>query len=165
MDWFPQFVTDHLTFKGKCYRHCEKPTSMRIISQGPSRVVGAYVCPDSFVSQVVYFTTKPDVNWFEDMISGQVGKENFAHRDIRVASRHGWELGKNSLETLEAKLGPNPSVTEVYWTRYPRTEDQKQVAISLCTGNGSADGCLRLFAHNRNRIEKLCPSCRSKLGR
>jgi hypothetical protein len=126
-------------------------------------LVGAYVCPDGFVSQVVYFSTKPDPKWFEDMVSSQVGKENFAHDDVRVASRHGWELGNNCFETLEAKLGANPSITEIYWTRYPKTEDQKRVGISLCSGESSETGCLRLFAHDRGNVERFCPMCRAKL--
>ena len=136
---------------------------MKLISADSTRVLGAYVCSDGFVSQVVYFSPKPDSKWFNDLISGQVGEENFTSKDVRLASRHGWELGGNAVATLEAKLGTNPSITEIYWTRYPRTEAQKQVAISLCTGDSSQSGCLKLFAHDRNSVERFCPSCKAKL--
>jgi hypothetical protein len=133
---------------------------MKVLVQDPTRIIGAYVCPDGFVSQVVYFSQKPNLKWFSDTIVNQVGSENFTTNDVRVATRHGWELGGGAVETLEAQLGPNPSVTEVYWTRYPKTEAQKQIAISVCTGDVSHPGCLRLFAHDRNEIERLCPTCR-----
>jgi hypothetical protein len=160
VDWLPKFIEQHLTFKGKCFRHCDRPTSMKVILQDPKRVIGAYVCSDGFVSQVVYFSQKPNLKWFSDTIVKQVGSEIFTANDVRVATRHGWELGGGAVETLEAQLGANPSVTEVYWTRYPRTEAQKQITVSLCTGDVSRPGCLRLFAHDRNKIERLCPACR-----
>jgi len=162
MDWLPEFVRQHLSFKGKC-RHCDKPTSMKVIVEDSARVLGAYVCPDEFVSQVVYFSQKPDLKWFTELLTREVGPEHFTSNDVRVATRHGWELGGNALETLEAKVGPNSTITEVYWTRYARTDAEKQIGISLCVGDGSRPGCLKLFAHDRNMVEKFCPACKSNL--
>jgi len=136
---------------------------MKVISQDSTRVLGAYACPDGFVSQVVYFTQKPDLNWFNGTISSQVGAENFTTNDVRVATRHGWELGGNARQSLADKLGPNASITEVYWTRYAKTDAQKQTAISLCTGDGSRLGCLKLFAHESGKTEKFCPACRTRV--
>ena len=133
---------------------------MKVILQEPTRIVGAYICPDGFVSQVVYFSQKPNLKWFSDMIVNQVGTENFANNDVRVATRHGWELGGGAVEALEAQLGANSSVTEAYWTRYPKADAQKQVVVSLCTGDVSHSGCLRLFAHESSKTERLCPTCR-----
>ena len=164
MDWFPEFVRAHLNFKGKCFRHCDRPTSMRLMVEDSARVLGAYICPDGFASQVVYFSQKPDLKWFTDMITSGVGQENFTTDDVRVASRHGWELGGNALETLEAKAGTDSPIIEVYWTRYPRTDAAKQIAISLCIGDHSKLGCLKLFAHDRNTVERFCPACRSKVA-
>jgi len=163
MDWFPEFVREHLSFKGKCFRHCDKPTSLKVVIEDSTRVLGAYVCPDGFVSQVVYFSQKPDLTWFTNKLTSEVGVENFTPNDVRVASRYGWELGGNALETLEAKAGTNSPITEVYWTRYARTDAAKQVAISLCTGDPSRSGCLKLFAHDRNTLERFCPACKSNL--
>ncbi|MGP8069761.1 MAG: hypothetical protein ACLP5V_07705 [Candidatus Bathyarchaeia archaeon] len=165
MDWLPEFVREHLSFKGKCFRHCDKPTSMRVVAEDSTSIVGAYVCPDGFVSQVVYFSQKPDLKWFTDKLEMEVGKENFTSNDVRVASRHGWELGGNAFEALEAKAGTNSPITEVYWTRYARTDAAKQIAISLCVGDRSRSGCLKLFAHDRNPVERFCPACKSNLTR
>ena len=136
---------------------------MRVVVEDSTRVLGAYVCPDGFVSQVVYFSQKPDLKWFADKITSEVGQENFTQNDVRVASRHGWELGGNALETLEAKAGINSPITEVYWTRYARTDAEKPIAISLCIGDRSRSGCLKLFAHDRNTAERFCPACKSNL--
>jgi hypothetical protein len=165
MDWLPDFVEKHLSFTGKCFRHCDRPTSMMIISKNPTQVVGAYICPDAFVSQLVYFSTKPEMEWFHKFVSSQVGDQGFDSRDIRVASRHGWELGKNAQSTLETHLGKGASVKELYWTRYAKTEEQKKLAISLCVGDSSHKGCLRLFLHDRNSVQPLCPDCRVKFSK
>ncbi len=162
MDWFPDFVMKYLNFTGKCFRHCEEPTSMTVIFRNEKSLVGAYVCPDAFVSQVVYFSLKADAEWFRDLLSSQVGKENVSNKDIRIASRHGWELGDGALDTLESKLGPGVPVKEIYWTRYPSTEAEKEQAVSICIGDLSKKGCMRLFMHNRNSVQKLCPACRAK---
>jgi hypothetical protein len=160
LDWLPKFVADYMSFSGKCFRHCDKPTSLKVISQDSARVLGAYTCPDAFVSQVVYFSQKPDLEWFNDTIAEQVGAESFTTNDVRVATRHGWELGENADADLRAKLGSNPTITEVYWTRYARTDAQKKTAVSLCMGDHSHPGCLKLFAHASERVERLCPLCR-----
>lgn len=162
MDWFPEFVQKYLTFTGRCYRHCERPTSLKLTSQDSSHVMGAYVCPDGVVSQVVYFSMKPDLTWFENLLSSQAGKENVSSRDIRVATRHGWELGGDAEATLQAKLGPGALIKEVYWKRYPQTDTQKEQLLSLCLGNGSRAGCMKLFIHHKDSNEKLCPVCRAK---
>ena len=162
MDWFPEFVLKYLNFTGKCYRHCDKPTAMTVVSQNSTSLVGAYLCPEGFVSQVVYFRTQPDPEWFEHSLREQIGQENVNHRDLRVASRHGWELGGDAQEILDSRLGEGADVTEIYWTRYPKTEEQKQQAVSLCVRDGSKVGCMKLFMHDRNSVERLCPSCRAK---
>jgi hypothetical protein len=162
MDWFPEFILQHLNFTGKCYRHCDKPTSMKVISKEPGSLLGAYVCPDGFVSQVVYFSTKPDREYFLRTLTAEVGQEHLNPRDIRVASRHGWELGREAEKALRSKLGEAGVIHELYWTRYPRTDAEKLMVVSLCTGDGAKAGCLRLFMHARSSIEKFCPSCKAK---
>jgi len=160
LEWVPEFVEKYLSFQGKCFRHCDKPTSMQIVSQNGAQVLGAYVCPDGFVSQVVYFSLKPDMRSFEEMITTQVGEENFTLNDVRVGSRYGWELGGDARKLVETNLGSDGKITEVYWTRYARTDAEKKVAISLCAGDSSRKGCLKLFPHDSGVAEKLCPICR-----
>jgi len=156
MEWFPVFVRKYLTFTGKCYRHCDKPTSMKVLSEGSTEVVGAYVCPDGIVSQVIRFSVKPNSARFQDTLSGQVGSENVSPRDIRVATRHGWELGSNATEVLESNLGAGGTVTEEYWRRYPKTDEDKKKAISICRS------CNRLFVHDTDDKDRLCSACKKK---
>jgi hypothetical protein len=159
LEWFPEFVQKYLSFTGKCYRHCDKPTSMKILSQTTSQVIGAYVCPDGFVSQVVYFSPKPDLVSFRNLLEDHVGKGAVSSRDIRIATRHGWELGANATQTLESSLGLGAGITEAYWRRYPKTEEEKQQAVSLCRS------CNRLFIHSSKYNERNCPLCQRKQGR
>jgi len=161
MGWFLEFVENYLTFTGKCYRHCQNPTSMRVISRDQESLVGAYVCPDAFVSQVVYFAPRPNVGWFRQFLVNQVGNDTVSPVDIRVATRHGWELGPRARKVLEERLGKSASIMEVYWTRYPKTEQQKQVAVSLCVGTSSQNGCLSIFMHDKDAQDKLCPKCKT----
>ncbi len=135
---------------------------MRVLLEDSERVVAAYVCPDAFVSRVVYFGIKPRTSWFQEFLHAQVGSQNVSPRDIRVASRHGWELGGKAREIIEEKLGKGAAIGEVYWTRYPKTDEQKQLAVSLCIGTYEQAGCTKLFTHNKNSIEKLCSECRIK---
>ena len=160
------FIDNHLTFTGKCFHHCEKPTTMRIIKEAGGKVVAAYTCPDGFVSQVVYFTdSEPDLEWFREFLTKQIGKRNVSKRDIRIATRYGWELGGDARRKIQSQLGPGGKLIEVYWTRYPKTELQKKNAISLCIGSSNKPGCVRLFIHSRKSKPGLCPECASKKKR
>lgn len=138
---------------------------MKVISKSADSLIGAYVCADSVVSQVVYFSTASDREYFIRTLTAQVGQEHLNPRDIRVASRHGWELGGDAEKELRSKLGEAGVIHEIYWTRYPRTDAEKQLVASLCTGNGAKAGCMRLFMHDRASIEKFCPSCKAKNAR
>lgn len=162
--WFASFVLRYLTFTGKCFRHCEKPTSMSLISQTSNQLVGAYNCPAGVVSQVVYFSLKPDLDWFRNLLEVQVGADNISAQDIRVASRHGWELGGNAIRILRQQLDKGASVCQVYWTRYPKTEEQKQLVLFLCRGDDQKRGCMKLFLQDRNAVERLCSECRKNEG-
>lgn len=135
---------------------------MKPLAQDSARVIGAYFCPDGFVSQVVCFGLKLEVDMFKRFISDQVGGDNLSPRDIRVASRHGWELGEEAESFLRSRLGDRGVVSEIYWTRYAKTDAEKRRALSLCIGEGAATGCLKLFMHDRNSVEKLCPACRGR---
>jgi hypothetical protein len=156
MEWFPEFVQKYLSFTGKCYRHCDKLTSMKILSQGSSQMIGAYVCPDGFVSQVIHFSVKPDLTSFQDLLADQVGAENVKSRDIRIATRHGWELGSGASQVLESSLGHGGTLTEAYWRRYPQSQEEKKQAVLLCKS------CNRLFIHRSDDGQQVCPTCQRK---
>lgn len=160
MGWLADVVERHLTFTGKCYGHCDKPTAAKVIFQDSDHVIGAYACPNGVVSHVVYFSLKPDLAGFQAFLSGQVGEEIVKGRDLRLASRHGWELGKGAEEEIQSKLGPAGAIKQAYWRRYPATEAEKDLLVALCVGNNSKSGCLTLFMKGKESDERLCPACR-----
>jgi len=153
------FVEKYLTFKGQCRRHCDGPTSFVDLWYDSDRVVGAYVCPDKYVSRVVYLSTKPNIDWFIDFLSSQVGEEVVNDRDIRTATRHGWELRDDALAEMK-EISPSGVIKEVYWTVYPQTEAEKGRGVFLCSYPEKGRGCGRLFVQDIKSRNRLCPKCR-----
>lgn len=157
------FVEKYLTFKGLCYRHCNKASHFVNMLMEEDRVVGVYACRDGYVSRVVYFDLKPDVNWFRSFLSHRLGEEAVRVRDIRVATRYGWELGEDASEeiaTLLPAAGSAPSIKEVYWTPYPQSEAEKIRGVFLCSNFGKSQPCRGLFTQEVTAQSRLCPSCR-----
>lgn len=154
-----EFVETHLSFKGSCRRHCYNPTSLVPVWSDAENLVGAYVCPSAYVSRVIYFSVKPDIDWFRGFLTAQVGEEIVNERDIRPATRHGWELGNNAVTEI-GEVSPNSRVQEVYWTIYPRTENAKSRGIFLCSGPEDGRGCHKLFVQDLTSTNTQCPDCR-----
>jgi hypothetical protein len=125
-----EFVEKYLRFKGRCRRHCNEPTSFRELLSDSDNVVGAYVCPDGYVSRVIYFSVNPDIDWFKEFLIAQVGEEMVNDRDLRPATRHGWELGNEALIEIGA-VNPCGKLQEIYWTIYPKTDKEKSRGIFL----------------------------------
>jgi len=155
-------VERHLDFNVTCRGHCAAPASLRLLPIERDEVVGAYCCPGGFVSRVVYFSLTPDLEWFYVFLSGQLGSEMVERRDLRTATRHGWELGEEAAKEFErlAREWRKPVVKEVYWTRYPRTEAEKSRGVFLCSDPEHGRGCGRLFVQEVMSKVKLCPRCR-----
>jgi len=156
------FVEKHLSFHGKCRRHCERETSFMPILCEADRVVGVYACPGSFVSTVICVSPTMDRSWFLSFLQAQLGAEMVRERDIRVATRHGWELGERAGLELSHLLpiSAEGSLKEVYWTSYPRSEEAKALGVTLCGDPRTGRGCRRLFVQEVRGKERLCPSCR-----
>jgi hypothetical protein len=153
-----EFVETYLSFKGRCRRHCDDPTSFVPVWSDAENVVGAYVCPSSYVSRVIYFSVKPDIDWFKGFLTSQVGEEIVNNRDIRPATRYGWELGNNAVDEI-GEVSPNSIVREVYWTIYPKTEIEKSRGVFLCSDLEEGRGCHQLFVQDISSTNTLCPKC------
>ena len=78
-----------------------------------------------------------------------------------LATRYGWELGKGAEEEIQSKLGPAGAIKQVYWRRYPTTDEEKDLLVALCVGNESKTGCSTLFMKRKESNERLCPACRT----
>jgi len=153
------FVEKYLSFEGQCRRHCEEPASFTKLSSSEDRLVGAYVCPGGFVSRVIYFGRKADIVGFNHFLEDHVGKDFVNSRDLRVATRYGWELGGDALSEI-GNMSPEGVISEVYWTVYPRTDEEKNRGVFLCQDSREKRGCARLFIQGINSKNRLCPKCR-----
>lgn len=118
-------------------------------------VVGAYVCPANYVSRVVYFAEDPNPDWFEKFLIDQVG-DRLRKKDIRMATRHGWELG-GSAEDEILEISPSHTIKEYYWTFYAGSEDDKESGTFLCQKREG--GCGQLFNKLVSSESRLCPAC------
>jgi hypothetical protein len=154
-----KFVETYLTFQGRCYRHCDSPSSFVDLRSDSDNVIGAYVCPSGYVSRVVYFSFYQDVKQLRNFLYSQVGKEIVADRDIRPATRHGWELGSNAMAEI-CEVSPTGVINEVYWTVYAKTEDEIRQGVFVCSYPRKGRGCNRLFVQDKKSRNRLCPKCK-----
>ena len=144
----------------KCYRHCEETAKFVTIQETESSFVGGYVCPGNYVSRVMYFADRPDPEWFESFLRDQIGKDRLRSRDVRMATRHGWELGLDAeAEIMKAAPGTG-SVKQFYWVFYPQNDEEKKYGTFLCPT--SAGGCGSLFTKSLTDESVLCPACSAK---
>lgn len=154
-----EFVKKHLVEDGvKCYRHCEQPTKFVPIFQSETSLVGAYVCPQRYVSRVVYFADNPDIEWFEGILREQVGAGRVRSRDIRRATRFGWELGREAEKEI-GQASRSGKVTQHYWTFYARTDEDGQSSTWLCPREEG--GCGKIYTKANSNDSILCENCRS----
>ena len=152
---FADFVNRYLVVNNaKCHRHCDEPSKFVPIFSGDASVVGAYICPSSYISRVVYFANQPDRDWFEKFLAVQVG-DTLRSRDLRVATRHGWELGGNA-EAEILGISDTGDLKEYYWTFYPQTDEEKVSGAFICAECGT------LFWKSFSDLRTLCAKCASK---
>ena len=150
-----EFVEKYLTFQGQC-RHCDNPSSLVHLRFDSKGVIGAYVCPSGYVSRVVYFSVYQDVRPLRDFLYSQVGEEIVRDRDIRLATRHGWELGSDAMAEI-GNVSSAGVIKEVYWTVYPKTEDERKRGIFLCSYQEQGRRCSRLFVQDKQSRNRQCP--------
>ncbi len=146
----------------KCARHCERPTRFVSLLEENDKLVGAYVCPDEYVSRVVYFSSKLDMNWFEAFLRDQVG-DRLRSRDLRCATRHGWELGREAEKRIKLLVDSGKGLREAYWTFYAKSDEDKKSGTFLCSSKDG--GCARRLYSKRldDQSRKLCPNCQSNI--
>ena len=155
------FVQRHLVFNVECRRHCDKPADYKVLSTTPDGAVGGYICPDGFVSRVVYFSPKPNLDWFYTFLSDQLGKELVEQRDIRIATRHGWELDEEAASELACLTSTlqTPLIKEVYWVYHPKNDVEKIRGVFICSDPRQGRGCGRLFVQEVTSKNRLCAKC------
>ena len=143
----------YLLVDGKCLR-CRKPAKATKLQGTEASLTVAYTCSENHVSTVIYFASSPNVKWFEGFLRKQLG-DRIRSRDIRRATRYGWELGGNAEEEILNSAAPK-GITQFYWTFYPRTDEDKSHPTVLCSEDQG--GCGRLFLQS-TELSRLCPHC------
>ena len=160
-----RLVEKHLSFEVQCRGHCASPSHMILLAAEEDRVIGAYCCPNGYVSRVLHFGFGDNTAQFHEFLSTQLDSKIVAGRDLRVASRHGWELGEGAAAEIEelARRHQFP-LRQVYWVRYPKSEEEKAKGVFLCSDSSSRYGCGRLFTQMLTDNARLCPNCRRQLN-
>ncbi len=149
-----KIVHERLIVQAKCYRHCDRDASFHELDSGGKGVVGLYVCPSGYVSRVIYFDQEPDIEWYKGFLRAKISGMRVEGKDLRIATRHPWDLGLKEAEVAigEGSLAPYV-LREVYWSP-PRTEKSGlPVGAFLCSR------CDRIFAQDIKSTNRLCPSC------
>jgi hypothetical protein len=154
------FVNNNMRFNGRCRIHCDQITSLVELWSDSKLFVGAYVCPNGYASRLLCFNREPDRKWFKNFLTNQVGNEMIKDRDLRVATRYGWEL-EGELSTEIRSLSLSGVMNVVYWTRYPQTEEEKRRGVVLCLNTQTGKGCRSLFVQEVTSNNRLCSKCRS----
>lgn len=120
---------------GRCYRHCDRPIETRRLA---SRLPGTWqvrACPSGVVSVTVYaeWTRRdPTAAVRTELGRWTIPSSLVRTRDLRLATRHGPELGRTAERFLAASR-PKRGVRVVYWRVYPfRGRDGKERRLFVC---------------------------------
>jgi hypothetical protein len=132
----PPILRDALASPGgTCYRHCERPIRQRRLTSALPGTWLVRACPSGVVSVTVYAerTRRDPSRAVERVLRGWTAPPSVVRRnDLRLATRHGPELGR-AAERFLAAARPPRSVRVVYWRVYPsRGRDGKERRLYVC---------------------------------
>lgn len=150
---FTSFIRKYLVVEGlPCSRHCDKSTHFVTMVENREKLVGGYVCPDNYVTRLVYFELdNHDASWFKSFVRNELdGGPMVRDRDFRVATRHGWELGGNAEDETASFTDRSKGIKEYYWTFYGRNDEEKKLGNFLC------ERCGKLFTQSLSSKSKTC---------
>jgi len=152
------FIDKYLRFKSQCRGHCDKSSFLLELNSNSETFVGAYICPDQYVSRVVCLSVNRDIARFKNFLLSQLDQKIVNDKDIRPATRHGWELGNDALSQI-IDVSPTGKVTEVYWSISPKLTKERNFGVFLCNDPVNELGCRRLFVQELQTPNKLCKHC------
>lgn len=144
-----ELVITNLSGSVPCFGHCSDNSTLRIVRDGQP-LVGAYVCPSGYVSRLVVYSDRAETTMLKELVKEVgAGKIDVQDPDIRVATRHPWDLGVS---------GDADLLKETYWTQsYRRTksDDPNRIAMFLCSS------CNSLFTGPLKTTGSMCNKCSS----
>jgi len=145
---------------GKCYRHCDRPIRIRSVS---SRLPGTWkvrACPSGVVSVTTYteWTRDDPTPKVRDVLRRWTVPSSLVRLwDLRIATRHGPELGRGAERALRA-VRPTRGVRVVYWRVYPfRARDGTERRLFVCQRRNHPSPVF--FAASPGAKKWGCPVC------
>ena len=142
-----ELVLAYLGGPFKCYGHCQEPAQLLFVREG-DRPVAAQVCPGGYVSRLILYADSSDPVGLKEYVTGIAhGAFQVSERDIRSATRYGWDLGVGGNERV---LG------EAYWVQnYGRSKssDPERRALFVCSSCGAP------FIQAFSCATSLCADC------
>ena len=146
---------------GKCYRHCDRPIRLRRV---PSRLPGEWLvraCPSGVVSVTAYveWSGRDPTRSVETTLRRWTSPPSLLRKwDLRLATRHGPELGRAAERFLAAAPRSRRSVKVVYWRLYPfRARDGTERRLFVCFRKSHRTPVF--FAASPTSNEWSCPRC------
>ena len=119
---------------GSCYRHCDRPVRTRTIASTLPGLWLVRACPSGVVSVTVYaeWTRRDPTQAVRTTLRRWVlPASRVRTRDLRLATRHGPELGRRAERFLAVHRGRPLRV--VYWRLYPfRARDKTERRLFVC---------------------------------
>jgi hypothetical protein len=144
----------------KCYRHCDRPVRAHRIPSPLPGILEVFACPTGVVSVTSYAewsNLDPTSRVSAQLRSRTVPPALLKRRDLRLATRHGPELGR-SAERLLARSYPARPVRVVYWRLYPfRGRDGAERRLFVCRRHGTRAPVF--FASRAKGNGGDCPAC------
>ncbi|MGA8276094.1 MAG: hypothetical protein WB852_07375 [Thermoplasmata archaeon] len=146
-----------------CYRHCDRPLRGRTASIRAPGWLCVYACPGGAVSVVTYteWAAADPTPTLMRFARGHTSPPSLVRRwDLRLARRHGPELGLAAERFLARAQPPHP-VWTVYWRLYPfKRKDGSVHRLFACFRHGR--GSVRFFVAPGDARSPPCPLCRPR---
>ena len=145
---------------GTCYRHCDQPIRIRRVTSRLPGVLFVRACPTGLVSLTVYleWTRRDPSRSLQSVLERWASPRTLVRwRDLRLATRHGPELGPTA-ERFLASMHPARAVRAVYWRVYPsRAADGAERRLFVCTRRSHSSPVF--FAASPQSKCWDCPAC------
>jgi len=120
---------------GRCYRHCDRPIRTRRIESSLPGIWYVRACPSGVVSVTVYaeWARRDPTQAVRTALRRWTKPSSLVRwRDLRLATRHGPELGRRA-ERFLASRRPRRAVRVLYWRVYPfRARDKTERRLFVC---------------------------------
>jgi thiol-disulfide isomerase/thioredoxin len=143
-----KLVEKHLSEDSRCYNHCDTVSRHYFIGDDTA----CYACGGGYVSRIIMYGSQVDASKLRNFVDGLFsGSADIRDEDIRVATRHPWELG------VDETGSGNTVLREAYWNQNYRrgmSKEPDRIALYRCIS------CGRLFTQPYSQEPAKCDSCR-----